>query len=182
MYFNLFIVFSISGFWHGANWTFIIWGALHGFYLIFSLATKTIRKKISAGIGISRVYWLNNTMNVITTFALVTFAWVFFRSKNVADAFLVVKKLFLIPKEIAKVIATRKIEFLNIPDLFTIIIPGFGLIVFLEIAHIMQVKFGFGDSFAKKPALVRWGIYYAGLAMLFYFGIYEKRQFIYFQF
>jgi D-alanyl-lipoteichoic acid acyltransferase DltB (MBOAT superfamily) len=182
MYFNLFFVFLVSGFWHGANWTFIAWGALHGFYLIFALFTKDTRKKINKVTGIEKIHWLNNTINVITTFILVTVAWVFFRANNIKDAFYIVKKMGRVPSELIKVITTRKIAFLNLPGLVNVLLPCFGLIAFLEIAHIMQVKYGFGDSFSKKPTILRWTLYYSGIAALLFLGVYEKHQFIYFQF
>ena len=182
MYFNLFFVFLVSGFWHGANWTFIAWGALHGFYLIFALLTKTWRKKINTGTGIANVHWLNNTINVTTTFVLVTVAWVFFRANNVGDAFYIVRKFCAIPGELKQVLATKKIAFLNLPGLYNVLLPCFGLIVFLELAHIVQIKYRLPDTFGKRPALVRWTLYYSGLAALIYLGVYEKHQFIYFQF
>ena len=182
MYFNLFFVFLVSGFWHGANWTFIIWGILHGFYSIFALLTKNSRKKMADSTGVSKVYWLNNMLDVFITFVLVTFAWIFFRANNIHDALFIVKKLGGIPGEVAKVAATKKIAFLNLPGLLNTLLPCFGLIVFLELAHIIQVKYNLPDTFSKKPALFRWTLYYAGLTALVYLGVYEHHQFIYFQF
>ena len=182
MYFNLFFVFLVSGFWHGANWTFIIWGILHGFYSIFALLTKNSRKKMADSTGVGKVYWLNNMLDVSITFVLVTFAWIFFRANNIHDALFIVKKLGGIPGEVAKVAATKKIAFLNLPGLLNTLLPCFGLIVFLELAHIIQVKYNLPDTFSKKPALFRWTLYYAGLTALVYLGVYEHHQFIYFQF
>ncbi|MGS0525486.1 MBOAT family O-acyltransferase [Zobellia nedashkovskayae] len=62
--FNLFITFLVSGLWHGANWTFVVWGALNGVYLIFEVLLFKQRKK--------------NVLNIITTFILINFAWIFF--------------------------------------------------------------------------------------------------------
>ena len=182
LYFNLFFVFLVSGFWHGANWTFIIWGALHGFYLMFALFTKDNRNKISKQIGLSKVHWLNNFIDVAFTFSLVTFAWIFFRANNLKDAFYIVKKLADIPGEFIKVLSTKKIAFLNLPGLFNLIVPCIGLIIFLELAHIIHQKYRLGETFSKRPALFRWTLYYSGLAALIYLGVYEKHQFIYFQF
>ena len=182
MYFNLFFVFLVSGFWHGANWTFIIWGALHGFYLIYALLTKDARKKVNDGLGISKIHWLNNTINVITTFTLVTFAWVFFRANNIKDAFFIVKKLGYIPKELIKIVKTKKVAFLNLPGIYNAIMPCLVAIFFLEIMNIVQVKYRMESTFNNRPAWLRWSIYYGGIFVLVYFGVYAKRQFIYFQF
>lgn len=93
-YKNIFIVFVISGLWHGANWTFIVWGALHGFYNIFGLITKDIRQKIAISIGMMRLPILNKLINQVTIFVIVTFAWIFFRAENFNKAYLVIHKLF----------------------------------------------------------------------------------------
>ncbi len=93
-YLNLFLVFLISGFWHGANWTFIIWGALHGFYLVFAMATKNIKNSIIKKIRLTKNSSINTAFQITTTFLLVSFAWIFFRAKNVSDAFYLIKKMF----------------------------------------------------------------------------------------
>jgi D-alanyl-lipoteichoic acid acyltransferase DltB (MBOAT superfamily) len=91
-YFNLLIVFIISGFWHGANWTFIIWGALHGFYLVFAIATKKLRHAINTAIHLPANSKVNHLLQVVSTFCLVTFAWIFFRANSLSDAVYIIKK------------------------------------------------------------------------------------------
>ncbi len=85
---NLAIIFLVSGLWHGANWTFIIWGALHAFYLIFGILTKEIRDKIIPSFGP-----LEKTVNQFTVFVLVSFAWIFFRAENFSKAGQIIGKL-----------------------------------------------------------------------------------------
>src|SRR5205814_1019080 len=85
-YFNLFVTFLLSGLWHGANWTFVIWGALNGFYLISSIATQNLRSRVAAIAGFAshpRAYAL---WKVAATFALTCFAWIFFRAGSLHDA------------------------------------------------------------------------------------------------
>jgi alginate O-acetyltransferase complex protein AlgI len=93
-YRNLLIVFLISGLWHGANWTFIVWGALHGLFTIFGIFTAERRKSIAKAIGLTRLGGLYVFLNQLTVFALVTFAWIFFRSENFHKAKEVIHKLF----------------------------------------------------------------------------------------
>ncbi len=88
-YLNLFIVFLISGIWHGANWTFIVWGALHGFYLVFGLITKRFQTRIARWLRLDKLPFIS----VIVTFTLVSFAWVFFRSPDVHTAAYIAKRL-----------------------------------------------------------------------------------------
>jgi len=91
-YLNTFIVFLVSGFWHGANWTFIVWGALHGFYLVFALIRDRIFKKDSLSfLPFPRI---KKAMHIVIVFALVTFAWIFFRASSVNDGFYIVGKIF----------------------------------------------------------------------------------------
>ena len=91
---NLMIVFTVSGLWHGANWTYVIWGVLHGFYQIIGNLTIKRRNAFVERLGFTKdhpaVVW---TRRVIT-FILVDFAWLFFRANTPADAFALIKTLF----------------------------------------------------------------------------------------
>ena len=182
MYFNTFFIFLVSGFWHGANWTYIAWGALHGVYMVFGLMTRKVRNSFVDKIGLSRIHWLHNTINVMTTYALISIGWFFFRANNIKESFYIFKKVALIPREIATIIKTGKIAFLNLPGLYSYIMPCVALIVFLEAAHIVQVRYRLADTFGKRPAYVRWTMYYSGLLFLWYFGVFDQHRFIYFQF
>lgn len=182
VYFNLFFVFLVSGFWHGANWTFIIWGALHGFYLIFAMFSKDVRLNILEKTGITKLHWLHNGINVFSNFFLVALAWVFFRANNVHDATYIIQKMTLVPSELLQVLQTHKIAFLKLPDLYNVVIPGFLAIAVLEIAHILQLKLHLTTTFTSRPTWVRWSVYYATLFTLIFLGVYEKHSFIYFQF
>ena len=93
-YRNLFVVFLVSGLWHGANWTFIVWGALHGFYTLFGLLTKDTRMAMARRTGITRIPALYTFINRTVVFIIVTFAWIFFRAENFHKARAVIAKLF----------------------------------------------------------------------------------------
>ncbi len=93
-YYNLFITFLVSGLWHGAEWTFVIWGALHGFYLVFAIWTDKFREKANRWLGIGKNEGLYKFTQVMVTFVLVYFAWIFFRANNTSDAFLIIKNTF----------------------------------------------------------------------------------------
>lgn len=92
IYVNLMITFLVSGIWHGSTWNFVIWGALHGIFLCVERAVKT---DFSKG------------FRIIGTFALVTFAWVFFRSANLHESFKIIKKMMYIPFEIVQFFELR---------------------------------------------------------------------------
>ena len=84
--FNTLFVFALSGFWHGANWTFVIWGLLNGLYLIPNLILKN--KKVISENNVFGIF------SMLITFGLITFSWIFFRSNNLAQAFQYIKGLF----------------------------------------------------------------------------------------
>lgn len=99
---NLAVVFLLSGLWHGANWTFVVWGALHGFALIFLLQTVGPRQRLVGALGLDRLPALYDTLCLLATFAFVCFAWIFFRAASLDDAFYVTSHLFTgVPAQIA---------------------------------------------------------------------------------
>lgn len=85
-YYNLFITFLVSGLWHGADWTFVVWGALHGFYMVWERVSEKGRHKMYGKMGLDKVKWLVRGTQVLVTFVLVTVAWVFFRADGMGDA------------------------------------------------------------------------------------------------
>jgi alginate O-acetyltransferase complex protein AlgI len=89
-YFNLLLVFLISGLWHGANWTFIVWGGLHGLYMIMGVIKSRMRDKMKRPFQLPEYF---KYMNVLLTFGLVSFAWIFFRSVNLHHAISIIKKI-----------------------------------------------------------------------------------------
>jgi Predicted membrane protein involved in D-alanine export len=88
---NLLITFLVSGLWHGASWTFVIWGGLHGLYLIVEklLSGKRVPKPRSS--IHNRIYRI---LNILKVYVLVTFAWIFFRARSLHDALVVIGKIF----------------------------------------------------------------------------------------
>jgi D-alanyl-lipoteichoic acid acyltransferase DltB (MBOAT superfamily) len=169
-YFNLFFVFLVSGFWHGANWTFVIWGALNGFYLIFAIVTQKVRAQIADVIGISKYPWLYNTVQLLTTFVLCSFAWIFFRANTVEDAFLIIRKIFTEPGSLANLNRSQ------IP--YSLL--GITLLIATEI---------YTEYVSSKPSLLahpnmylRYSSYVFLLLLILLLGVFDGGQFIYFQF
>ncbi len=180
-YFNLFIVFLLSGFWHGANWTFLVWGALHGFYLIFAIITQKPREKFNQLIGLSRFKALDNIFRKLTTFVLVAFAWIFFRATSLANASDIIKQLPKAFTDIKNVIL-RHGALPFTADMKTKIGYAVFLIAFLELVHYMERNNNILSLVNNKPRLVRWFIYYTILLMIIFLGVFQQRTFIYFQF
>ena len=91
---NLMIVFLVSGLWHGAAWTFVIWGFLHGAYQVIGILTRNARETLCSKLGINRETRAYHAWQTVCTFLLVTFAWIFFRANSMADLGILMTKLF----------------------------------------------------------------------------------------
>jgi len=173
--FNIAVVFLISGLWHGAGWTFVIWGALHGSYLIFSILTKNVREKFANFIGITKFPRFHMILKVFITFHLVLFGWIFFRANTFSDAIYVITHLFTgLSFHIKNLFLER-----TIMVEFVVAIP---LILFMEFIHLIQERMRMRQFLDDKPLLLRWAIYFVIIMVILLFGIYQETPFIYFQF
>ena len=180
-YLNLFIVFLISGLWHGANWTFIVWGALHGFYLIFALVTKRARADLSKRAGLSNYPTFNRAIQILTTFSLVSFAWIFFRARSINIAFYIVKSIATQTLNDVRNLFNSS-SHLNLGLIRQDVIIVVLLILLLEGVHIIQKKYNIAQLLNTRPVLVRWSLYYVFLLLLISLVHSGSKQFIYFQF
>jgi alginate O-acetyltransferase complex protein AlgI len=170
-YLNLFIVFVISGLWHGANWTFIIWGAVNGFYLIFAIITKNWRKRFNHLIWLDNFPRLYNMMQIIITFLLTCFAWIFFRANNTQDAFLIIQKIFLMRGP------------LFIDQSYSVIPYSLFGIFLLLVIEIKNEYYKESVSFINHPnTLIRYSTYTFLFLTILLIGVFDGGQFIYFQF
>jgi len=96
---GIFITMLLGGLWHGASWTFVIWGGLYGIYQMFAYASKRLRKKIVKKTGLQRLPWLHSALSVFITFNLVSFAWIFFRADSFNHALTYISQIdFHFPK------------------------------------------------------------------------------------
>lgn len=169
-YFNLFFVFLVSGLWHGANWTFILWGALNGFYLIAAIILKPVNSKIGKALHLDRMPKLNTMLQITITFVLSCFAWIFFRANHVSDAFAIVKKIF-----------TFKGPFFSgQPSTFIFSILG---ILFLIGTEVIREYYPDNKLFINNDRwLVRYLSYATMVIIILLIGVFDGGQFIYFQF
>jgi alginate O-acetyltransferase complex protein AlgI len=182
-YLNLFLVFLVSGLWHGANWTYVIWGAMHGVFLIVGTATESLRSRLAAAVRLTRVPRLHTALKVACTFLLVCLSWVFFRAKSLDDAVQICAHLFsgwsglLHPNFLAAQLPTPAV--LTALRLGLVALAGMALV---ETVHIYQKRFSVHAAFVAQPFWVRWSAYYAGVAALMFLCSDLGDQFIYFQF
>lgn len=163
-YFNLISTFVISGIWHGANWTFVIWGALHGIYQ--SVEKILFNKKATEHSPLV----IENMLRRIITFILVGFAWIFFRANTVADSFIVVQSIF------------TKGGSLFTNNIDSIVLGIMGVITLLLFEFLHENNNGDFVFLSNKSPLLRWSAYVSLILSLLLFGVFDGGQFIYFQF
>ncbi|MEC7263185.1 MAG: MBOAT family O-acyltransferase [Bacteroidota bacterium] len=166
---NTFIIFLVSGFWHGANWTFIVWGFLNALYFMPLLLSK--KNRVHTGnIAEGRLFVnIKELFQIGITFFLTVIAWIFFRAKSISEAFGYLSEMF-------------SSNFFSVPDLLPIKVFGFiALLVFVEWLQ-RDKKHGLElPEDTRIPVYVRWLFYIVLILMILLFSG-EQQQFIYFQF
>lgn len=166
---NTFIIFSLSGLWHGANWTFIVWGLLNALYylpLLITQKNKSNTGTIAAGKSIPS---FKEFSAMLLTFALTTFAWIFFRADNLSHACNYIKTIF-----------TNIFKPINIDSTLLPLLLVIGFFLLVEWKG-REHKFAIQGIAEKKPKLIRYFFYYTILLLILLFGG-KEQQFIYFQF
>ena len=169
-YFNIMIVFFVSGLWHGANWTFIIWGTLNGLYFVLSHNTAKLRNILNEFIGLNKIPKIKSVMQIILTFSLTCLSWVFFRANNVNDALNIIKKMILFDGPIYH------------EHVYWLVYSIFGILM-LMLCEIKQEYYqGKFNLFNNNNWVIRNISYAAVTIIILLIGVFDGGQFIYFQF
>lgn len=169
--FNIMTVFLVSGLWHGANWTFVVWGALHGFYYLVESAMAVIGRRT----GLDKRFDDALPWNIVRTayvFSIVLFAWVFFRANNLDDALLIVQR---IATDFSSPLYTGSSAFDTA--------VGLALVLLLYIVQVLQYN-GIASLYfqpSRIPQVLRWVGYAGTIILVGLLGV-GSEQFIYFQF
>ncbi len=180
-YSNLFIVFVVSGLWHGAAWTFVIWGAVHGLGLIIEKVLKEPKWDFLSKLGMRTPSFSNKLFFGSITFVVVNLAWIFFRATSFEDAFTLFEGIFYdfswnsLFSE-----ATFNIGFT--PTAFRALMLMIALLLIAEMVHSRKSLF---RRINKQSLIMRWSFYFIIVFTLIIFGVYSAdsaQQFIYFQF
>jgi len=172
-YGNIFLVFLVSGLWHGANWTFVLWGALHGFYMLFSIWTAGARHMLCERSGLINYPNMHRYIKIFITFHLALFAWVFFRSSNFSDALTILRSMFDFRNGFLQVDAPMGWYELG---------AAFVSIFIMESVHFLQRRRSMREFMSDRPIWLRWTVYYILMFYILLFGVFTEQQFIYFQF
>jgi D-alanyl-lipoteichoic acid acyltransferase DltB (MBOAT superfamily) len=167
---NVFIIFVVSGFWHGANWTFIVWGTLHAAYFLPLLLMGRNRTHLGTIAEGRLLPSFRDVLDVGATFGLVCLGWVFFRAESLGHAVGIITRifsteLFAVPRYLPKAL-------------------GSCIFVMLGLEWVnRKAEYGLDLRGWRVPAIIRWGLYYILVLIIFFFGNYtDQHEFIYFQF
>lgn len=161
-YWNIFMTFLVSGIWHGANWTFVFWGILHG---VFQIIEKMF--------GWQKVNTTNLPVRIgriFLTFTLVTIAWIFFRQPTIGDAFGVIERIVTDHGALFKP-SNKDVVF----SLLSI-----GIVACVDLTREFMPKRFY--QFTQAPTAIRWCVYWALLLLVLLSGVFDSSQFIYVSF
>jgi D-alanyl-lipoteichoic acid acyltransferase DltB (MBOAT superfamily) len=165
---NTFIIFLVSGFWHGANWTFIIWGFLNALYIMPSIIFNTNRNNLEIVAKGKYLPNLKDLLSIGITFCLTVFAWIFFRAENIGHAISYISEVF-------------SSSLFTIPEVrplsLTLLIMFFVLIEWIG----REEQYAIAQIGIKWSRPIRYAMYYAIIIAIFWFDG-KEQQFIYFQF
>ncbi|TRX50230.1 MBOAT family protein [Fulvivirga sp. M361] len=172
-YYNLFITFLISGLWHGANWTFIIWGALHGaFLMVENIIPRRTREFYNS--------FTPKFVQVSIVFFLVLLSWVFFRSNNIHDVFYMSSN-FLADNWNMSVNVRGQILYIGQPLWrFTGSISLIGILIVVDL--LIERGLISEPDFVRFNLVKRWLVYLSLIFSILFLGVFELNEFIYFQF
>lgn len=177
LFLAILVTFFLSGFWHGAGWTYIIWGVLYGVYIIVSILTKNLREKIWQLLGLASAVKFRNVAAVFITFSLVTLTTVFFRASSVSEAIYIFRHLFsgLNKDQLKNFLPNLQMT----PQTFILSVL---LILALVCVELLQRKGDLIPRLNKQPVWLRWLVYYFVFFVILFLSVGSGKQFIYFQF
>jgi len=171
---NTFIIFLVSGFWHGANWTFIAWGLLNALYIMPSVFTNTNRNNLDIVASGKLLPSLKELFAMGITFALAAFAWIFFRAENLSHAFDYISKIF----------SSSLLKTPFFPGIGHSL-PALALIVLFFLFEWMgrEQKYAIERTGLNWKKPLRWTFYGSLCFIVYYFSLSgNEQEFIYFQF
>jgi alginate O-acetyltransferase complex protein AlgI len=171
-YLNVMIIFFVSGLWHGANWTFVIWGGLNGLYQVIHGLIAKPRAWLASHVRVPVP--VSATIAVLITFHFITLAWIFFRASSFNSAMDVLSKVGQAIPQLPTLIST----FPWTGEHYLAI----GLIVFLMVVEIFDELKPVSQRLLEKPLIVRWACYYAVIFAILVIGVWSTKGFVYMQF
>ena len=172
--FALFASFTLNGIWHGANWTFLIWGAMNGIFLVVETYTKKPVAKMYASLGLQNAQRFKAFMGFVVCFALGNFSIIFFRAEHLTHALALIEHGFNF--------STRQLWLmLRIIGPFDFYL-SIALIAAMDVVHLLMRGDPMDVFLARRQRWLRWAFYLVLFGSILFLGIPAQRKFIYFEF
>lgn len=181
-YINIMIVFLVSGLWHGAQWTYVVWGGLNGLFQVIGSILMPLRKKAEKLYGGKEKSFGRRLLKIFVTFILVDLTWIFFRANTMQDALHIIKSILI----------SGPGSLLDIPlyelglsqKQFHLLV--FSMLILLAADWMKYKKIPVLDKILDQELWFRWSVYITGIMFVLVFGIwgnaYDAQAFVYFQF
>ena len=184
-FYNLFIVFILSGIWHGASWNFVIWGFLHVFYIACAMWFKSVTGKFEFREKFKSLK-VFSVINTIWVFVLVNLAWVFFRANDLHDSLYILNNMHIdIFEQINMILSNENLargKYLYLgQNIFQFSVAILSIVTLTLIENLSKGK-PIEDFLVGLNPFWRWVMYYIAIISIIALGVFEKNQFIYFQF
>ena len=164
--------FLLSGLWHGANVTFVVWGCLNGCFLVVGALTVAWRARVRQALGLDRWPGVERVIQTSITFGLISISWVFFRANTVADALHIIGHLF----------DGRGSSLRELGVTGGQLALSIAVLLALPVLEALQAADDPRAAIADRPAWLRWTVYYAVILLTISIGVFNQSRFIYFQF
>jgi hypothetical protein len=191
------LTFILSGLWHGAGWTYIIWAFLHGALMVIGRLTENLRGKIIALTKLDRLPRIHRALRISITFLTILFTWIFFRANSINDAFYIIAHMFDNAATLLVALFTGNSELVkSLTDIadgnlllgfpkatyraeLTIAFISIGILILI---NKLKKDRSLIEMLQEKSALFRWLFLYGMVAGIFLFGVFTRKYFIYFRF
>lgn len=180
-YLNIFIVFAVSGIWHGAGLSFLAWGLLNAFYQVFGEISAPARKRVRSVLHVNTSTWWYRVSQSLMTFGLISIAWVFFRAESIQEALYIVPRMF-VPTFAG--VSSKALAGLSMPREQALLTVIAILVVFA--VDVLSTRHNLAAFVRKQPLPLRWAGYLAVIFIITVFGYYgpayDVAGFAYFRF
>ena len=182
-YLNQIIVFCVSGLWHGAMWSYVIWGGLNGLFLVIGEATYSIRTKMKKRMCLKQTASSNKILSALLTFLLVDFSWIFFRASGTKEALYIIRSMC--EADNFEIFLNGSLYGLGLDQRnFVVMLLSILLLIIVDVLHTKEIHIR--TWITQQNLWCRWLIYIGLIEAILVFGIwgvgYDKASFIYFQF
>ena len=175
------ITMFVTGLWHGASWNYIIWGLIFAIVMVISQSSKRVRKKFLTIFNLNRFKKSLGAFKILYTFALVCFAWIFFRTETIPKALQVIDNIFNYKIWYLKSLTSGFNILIQKVPLLTVLL-GYSLLILSEVFQLLERKYQISLKFYELNSFFRWVVYTLIIFMVFLLAVTGDNKFLYFKY